>query len=257
MHMQYQWSCSPQPDAIGDRYHLPDLEYGDDEDVVKILRNLTLIESGTSYIYPIPSTLNCSGTVTAVEYCYRAVNSQLGREQLVFTLLTLQQSGLEFTITDVIPISSTPTSDICTLTSTYLESLFSPPQYIICCDTLSLNMMDRFLLSAENFAFGVIAVNLLTYCVGIYPQFLVDHFRYTQAEFSGPVIGDSITLTESNRGSDRALGLLQFFISMLYIASTITTMTLYTAPTPSTPPPTAPPTALKYKVATGRYNHAY
>ena len=95
----------------------------------------------------IPSTLNCSGTVTAVEYCYRAGDSQLGTEQLVFTLLTLQQSGTTFTIIDVIPISSTPTSDICT-------SGVMDAQY--CYDTLSLDMMNSFLLPTDNFSFGVV-----------------------------------------------------------------------------------------------------
>ena len=77
-------------------------------------------------------------------------------------------------------------------------------------------MLDSFLLPVADFFFGVItssSVDLLTYRGGSYPQFLVDHFRYTQANFSAPVIGDSITLTESNRGSDRTLRLLQFFIS--------------------------------------------
>ena len=211
LNAQYQWSCSPLLDTIGDRYRLPDLEYGDDGDVASIARDLFPSESGISYIYPIPSTLSCSGTVTAVEYCYRAGNSQLGTGQLVFTLLTLQQSGLDFTITDVIPISSTPMSDICTQRSFQFVGTF---QY--CCDILSLGMLDSFLLPAENFAFGVItssSVDLLTYNGGSSPQFLVDHFRYTQADFSAPVIGDSITLTESNRGSDRALRLLQFLIS--------------------------------------------
>ena len=146
-----------------------------------------------------------------MKYCYRTEASLLGTGQLVFTLLTLQQSGFDFTITDMIPISSTPMPDICTQRSILFVEIFH-----FCCDILSLNMMDRFLLPAENFAFGVIPVNLLTHHVGAYSQFLVDHFRFTQAEFSGPVLGDSFTLTESNRGSDRTLGLLQFFISMLY-----------------------------------------
>ena len=161
-----------------------------------------------SFIYPIPSTLNCSGTVTAVEYCYRAVNSQLGREQLVFTLLTLQQSGLDFTITDVIPISSTPTSDICTR-----QSL---SQY--CCDTLSLDMMNSFLLPTENFAFGVVTftdVHLIRYDGKISPQYLVDYFRYAQGNFAEPTIGGTIALRPSNRLSDQALILLTFYISKL------------------------------------------
>ena len=204
LNAQYQWSCSPLLDTIGDRYSLPDLGVGDDEAVafIALFGGLQLSSEGTTHIYPIPSTLNCSGTVTAVEYCYRAVNGQLGTQQLVFTLLTLQQSGTTFTITDVIPISSTPTSDICT------------GQY--CCDTLSLDMMNSFLLPADNFAFGVqisSSVNLLGYYDGFSPQFVVEQFRYSQADFSAPAMGGSITLTENDRESDRTLRLLQFFIS--------------------------------------------
>ena len=145
-----------------------------------------------------------------MEYCYRAGDSQLGTEQLVFTLLTLQQSGLDFTITDVIPISSTPTSDKCT-------KLFQFSYFQYCCDILSLDMLDSFLLPAENFAFGVqisghaSSVNLLGYNGIFSPQFVVEQFRYTQ--ISAPVIGDTVTLTEINRESDRTLRLLQFSIS--------------------------------------------
>ena len=209
LNAQYQWSCSPLLEITNNRYRLPNLGDGNDGTIASIALRLFPSESGTSYIFPIPSTLNCSGTVTAVEYCYRTGNNLLGTQQLVFTLLTLQQSGFDFTITDVIPISSTPTSDICT------RPFLSLSQY--CCDILSLDMLDSFLLPAENFAFGVVttssSVDLLTYNGDNYPQFLVDHFRYTQADFSAPVIGDSITLTESNRESDRALRVLQFFIS--------------------------------------------
>ena len=207
LNAQYQWSCSTLLDTIGDRYRLPDLGDGDDGTVAFIALGLQLSSEGTTHIYPVPSTLNCSGTVTAVEYCYRIRDSQLGTEQLVFTLLTLQQSGLEFTITDVIPISSTPMSDICT------ESIFSI-QY--CCDILSLGMMDSFLLPAENFAFGVqisSSVNLLGYRGNVFPQFVVEQFRYSQANFGAPVIGGRITLTDNDRESDRTLRLLQFFIS--------------------------------------------
>ena len=193
-------------DTIGDRYRLPNLGNRDDGDVVNAVRDLLVQESqrGTSYIYPIPSTLNCGGTVTAVEYCYRTGN-QLGTEQLVFTLLTLQQSGLDFTITDVIPISSTPTSAKCTPGPFF--GLFQ-----FCCDIISLDMMKSFFLPAENFAFGLVTSSSADF-VAYEDEFLVDRFRYSQANFNAPIVGDSITLTESNRESNEPLWLLQFFIS--------------------------------------------
>ena len=207
---QYQWSCSSQQqrDTIGDHYRLPDLGDRDDEDVAEFIFALELSQIGVSYIYPIPSTLNCSGTVAAIGYCYRAGDSQLGTEQLVFTLLTLQQDTFDFMITDVIEIRSTPTSDNCTQ--------ISMSQY--CCDILSLDMMDSFLLPAENFAFGVVtstSVHLLEFNGQLVSEYIVEHFEYVQTGFGTPVIGNTIALTMSNEVSDRTLRLLTFYISKL------------------------------------------
>ncbi len=79
----YEWSCSPL-DASNNRYTLPDLRYGDDENVASIRGGLLL--SGLD-IYPVPSTLNCSGTVLAVEFCYTGLRSNVtyGTNYPVFT----------------------------------------------------------------------------------------------------------------------------------------------------------------------------
>ena len=211
---QYQWSCSSQQrrDTIGDHYRLPDLgdiDRDDVEDAVEFVHALELSQIGVSYIYPIPSTLNCSGTVAAVGYCYRAGNSQLGTQQLVFTLLTLQQDTFNFTITDVIEIRSTPTSDNCIQ--------ISNSQY--CCDILSLDMMVSFLLPAENFAFGVVTSSSVHHLLGfngkLVSEYIVEHFEYVQAGFGTPIIGNTIALTMSNEVSERTLRLLTFYISKL------------------------------------------
>ena len=185
---------------------LGDINRDEVEDAAEFVHALEPSQIGVSYIYPIPSTLNCSGTVAAVGYCYRAGNSQLGTQQLVFTLLTLQQDTFDFTITDVIEIRSTPTSDNCIQ--------ISMTQY--CCDILSLDMMDSFLLPAENFAFGVVtSSSLLGFNGQLVSEYIVEHFEYVQASFSTPVIGNTIALTMSNEVSDRTLRLLTFYISKL------------------------------------------
>ena len=157
------------------------------------------------YIIPVPSALNCSGTVSAIRYCY--TGDSIGTEQSVFTLLTLQQNNLDFNITDVIPVMSTPTNEICTERSYFWR------KRQFCCDTLPLEMMDRFSLPVQFFAFGVIPTNnLLMYSI-IFPSFRVEHYRYAHSVIGTPTTGNTIPL--NTRGSDRALFLLQFFISKL------------------------------------------
>ena len=75
-------------------------------------RLTTLSPFSDVYIFPLPFPLNCSGTVSALQYCY--IGSNLGTQQSVFTLLFLQQSGSNFTVTKRLPVSSTPTNMICT-----------------------------------------------------------------------------------------------------------------------------------------------
>ena len=102
MAAQYQWSCSSL-DTANNRYLLPDLDIEDDSDVASrsdgtFVSVTALI--GEDYIFPVPSALNCGGTVSAIQYCY--IGDRIGiRDQLVFTLLTLQQNSMDFTITDV------------------------------------------------------------------------------------------------------------------------------------------------------------
>ena len=202
MAAQYQWSCSSL-DTANNRYLLPDLDIGDDSDVANLIGSIT----NEDYIFPVPSALNCGGTVSAIWYCY--TGNSIGREQSVFTLLTLQQNNLDFTITDVIPVRSTPTTEICTARSVLIVGTV---QY--CCDTLSLDMMDRFSLPAPNFAFGVLPEDsLLAYNSAFLSNFLVEHYRFADSVIGTPTTGNTISL--NTRASDRALRLLQFFISKL------------------------------------------
>lgn len=121
-----------------------------------------------AYIYPLPSSLNCKGTVSAVRYCYYYnFNDEVGNELPVFTLLTLKriESSLNFTITDAIGVFSTPSFQICTR------------RY--CCDSSRLIPTDRFGLPAPNFAFGIVPsfqVLLLGYDEDVYPEYLVEHY---------------------------------------------------------------------------------
>lgn len=198
--LPYQWSCSAL-DTVRNGYFLPGLPYVDDPDGFVANNSIDFLPSATAllYIYPLPSSLNCSGTVSAVRYCYFDDN-ELGTERPIFTLLTLEQNGVFFNITYLTRVFSTPTAQICTGTS--------GSQY--CCDSYTLRIMDQFHLPASNFAFGIIpasSVLLLGFNQVVNPEYVVEHYRETPSTFeTGATIevGSSVT--------DRALRLFQFFI---------------------------------------------
>ena len=193
----YQWKCSIL-DQNRNQYFLPGLtEGGDDPDgfIAANPFNFTLPEV-QMYIYPLPASLNCNGTVSAVEYCYAYFNTSTRREEelLVFTLLTLEWNERNIRITDSIGIRSTPDQIKCT--------------DFFCCDATRLNLMDQFHLPARNFAFAIAPSSnesafLLGFNGTFYPQYLVRH--YTRSLFEG----SQFNVTPS----DEALRVFQFIIS--------------------------------------------
>jgi hypothetical protein len=200
----YQWSCSNLDS--NNHYSLPDLEIlDDDQDVADIRLRLLPTSRNQLNIFPLP-TLNCNGTVSAVRYCYSG--GRLGREKLVFTLLTLEQSGQNFTIRNIIDVSNTPTVDICT------EGRVAILSFQYCCDTFQLDTTSRFNLPAPNFAFGTIARsgtggfgNLLTFGTS-FSQYTVEHYRPSSMDVT---VGNTISV--GNLETDRRLRLFKFIMS--------------------------------------------
>ena len=102
---------------------------------------------GSISIYPASSTLSCSGTVSAVRFCYR-IYKRKNFGQNIFTLLFLHQNKLTFNITREFTVLSKPTPKICNPYKSY--------QY--CCDTRTLSNVH---LPSSGFAFGIINTELL------------------------------------------------------------------------------------------------
>ena len=199
----YQWQCSALDAA--NLYYLPNLPEGNDRAVAVLFGSYISSSAGTAYIYPVPSTqVNCSGTVSAVEYCYRGSTGQLGTELLAFTLLTLEQNGRNFRVTDRIDIRTTPHSQICT------GYQFILPNYQYCCDTTSLNMADRFILPASNFAFGIAIPTSSVSLLGYRSSLQVAHYQEAQTVI--PNVGS--TFSVGNQVT-QGLRVLQFHMSKL------------------------------------------
>ncbi len=211
----YEWSCSPL-DANNSRYTLPDLGYGDDENVASMARSEGLSTGASNVAMPIPSTLNCSGTVTAVEFCYfRVVRDSVieyGTEYPLLTLLTLEQNNtFTFTVTNRINISSTPTPEICT---DVIFDIAPLDVYRYCCDSMELNVTDHFNLPAPNFAIGMSSTFQLlqpAYRLDSRPEFRVEQYSNDGSASSEPLTEDTFTL--SRLRTQQTLRLFQFVIS--------------------------------------------
>ena len=201
---QYQWSCSPL-DTANNRYLLPDLGIRNDGDAADN-RELLLASADAVYVFPLPSSLNCSGRVSALQYCYEGSN--LGTEQSIFRLIILQQSGSTFTVNNTVLVRSTPSDQICT--RGFVIFLWRSVTH--CCDTLTLEMSNQFNLPASNFAFGTISINgLFAYLPTVTPLD-VDHYRFDQSAVS-TTVGSTISVGTGNLRSDRTVRLLQFYLS--------------------------------------------
>ena len=97
-----------------------------------------------NYVNPV----DCSGEVTAIEYCYQYTT--VGWEEPVFnwTVVVLEETNV-FTITKIIAIESRPNS----LHEEDCEPVSGLPEIIKCCDRdniISLNLQIN-----NNFVFGV------------------------------------------------------------------------------------------------------
>ena len=121
-------------------------------------KSLTLTVNRRAYIYTIPpesAQRDCSGTVTAVEYCYKAARGQLQQTKDVFYILSLTPSvnqrnnKTQFTVVNRrITITSTASSNICAVNQDR-QSEF------VCCENKSL----EYEIPSSNFTFGIVARN--------------------------------------------------------------------------------------------------
>ena len=161
-------------------------------------------------IFRLPPELNCSGTVTAVQFCYIGGALSSGRERQIFRLLILQESNSTFTVTNRVLARSTQSEQICMLRVFPTAGLF-----LYCCDVLKLDLSDYFELPAPGFAFGVESIyRLLTYNP---LQNENDHLKVAQYRFHlethSSTVGSTFEFNEDDVIKDRALRLLQFYIT--------------------------------------------
>ena len=141
---QYYWSCS-EPDEHGVRY-IPGIgrDFGSN-----LLTTVALsITDGRSVNLFRVQTLDadCTGEVTAIEFCYRY--STTGEEEAVFnwTVLILEETNV-FTITRIYGIESRPNS------LSEADCVNTAETVVNCCDREYISNFN--FKQTNNFIFGV------------------------------------------------------------------------------------------------------
>ncbi len=191
----YEWRCSPL-DTINNKYYLPD--FGGTASVLGYTWALSVV--GVTYIYDVDeSTLNCSGTVTAVEFCYFRTSSSRNHRNVFDLLILTRQDSNSIRVTKSIPISFHPSSDQC-------DSADSSQ----CCDIMTLTEQDQFDIAASNFLIGMVNVetpNLAAFFANMYPRFQTPSY---QLSVGRPTANSMLTLSGA---ISQPLRLMWFHIS--------------------------------------------
>ncbi len=169
--------------------------------------NLTDSVNGVTYFYTVPAesaSRNCSGDVVSIQYCYRARNSDRNNVRTVFTLLAVNRSGLQFTTILSIAIQTTPQDSICTDPQGDIQQ--------ICCDTTPLSGLQ---IPPSEYTFGIVITN-----ANVRPLAFADSVREYVEQIivslgsAGQSPGSTVTLTEGDRLTHRALLLIRVIIGL-------------------------------------------
>ena len=112
-----------------------------------------------SYVYPVPSaSRNCSGTVTAIQFCYRLQQlPQDGTTLHVFTLGILVQNAntAGYEESDSIDVRSTPPPGMRAQSNGNNTFCYSLENSRFCCDLFHLNNSLSFVFPKGNFAIAI------------------------------------------------------------------------------------------------------
>ena len=204
------FQCEPTTDLSG-QFFTPNISdlYFDDFSLAQQENLTTLsVQRGTMLIFTTPPESTCNGTVLAFEFCYLALNDEIGKiDRDVFRFVSLSRNGLQFTITDFdsIRIRTSPRDAICSL-------LVPFDGRYICCDTYTLPDDEQFQIPSSNYTFGVVIRTLNKRMPFVLDaEFRFPHFQARPIDNNnGPeFIGISFTLTEDDLQSESSLLLLR------------------------------------------------
>ena len=143
------FQCQLSSDPLSGLVYTPNIpDFYFDQINVEGSSEVTTIENSGVYVFPVSEYRDCSGTVVAIEHCYRGHNNNRDSMQSIFTLYAMNQVGSNVTVTHTVPVVSTPSiGSNC--------HRVSPTLY--CCDIMHLSNSQQFQLppTASLFAYGL------------------------------------------------------------------------------------------------------
>ncbi len=139
--------------------------------------DVTTARAGITHIFTIPPLSpdrNCSGTVTAIQYCYRAEGEDSNaRSAFKYLSMTVDEEGI-FTVERILDVETTPLSETC--------STIEMSQSRICCATTPLLSSNQFQIASSNHTFGITVgssnTTLLTFASSV-PDYEIEQFQIT------------------------------------------------------------------------------
>ena len=152
---------------------------------------LTQPSNKVIYFFTIPpesAERNCSGTVVAIQYCYRVHKDDINSAQDVFSFHSVTRDGFVFIVNSSFTVKTTP----------HLESECTNimGMHYFCCDTATLSADNQLSISPESYIFGVTVDNEVT-PYAFNKEFVVDQFQLSIEGSTTISAGTSYTLTES------------------------------------------------------------
>ena len=174
--------------------NIPDLYFDPASFTGSMKSSVSESRNGFTYIFTIPpesAERNCSGTVVAIQYCYRVHQNFIDSTQDVFLFHSVTRDGFVFTVTSSFTVRTTPHQESeCTQIS---------GNFYLCCDTTTLSADNQLSISPESYTFCVTIIDneVIPYAFTDDTEFVVEQF---QAGIGTNIqAGTSYTLTESIR----------------------------------------------------------
>ena len=158
--------------------------------------DVTTIEASAVYIFPVSEDRDCSGTVVAIELCYKGRKRNRNTQQNIFTLYAMNQVGLHVTPYHTVPVVSTPIDGNCVSSSGVIH----------CCDIMQLSNSQQFELppATSLFAYGV-----QYQAADIKPlAFVSSSMEYSVTGYTGPFGFTSLNLVSDSRSGLPVMRLL-------------------------------------------------
>lgn len=211
------FECTAEENKLVSTPNIPDSYFNPSKaGDLRTQRIPTLVTSTkeVTYVFTIPPVLesqrNCSGSVTAFEYCFEAKKRDVNKKKKLFHFLSLTRETGHFRVHNKFLVEIKPKDDsVCT-------SDLSGGVMHICCGQHTLDPSNGVMIPSESYSFGIVVRDLRLLA-----------FRSSEMEFNFPQFQLSLGKEGPSVGAtfgigallmDRSLLLLKFIIGREVLA---------------------------------------